>query len=81
MEPAALVAALETALRRRGAVLREEPLPAGRGAGGHCTLRGVPTVVVPAGAPLPERAAILLAALRWIGPGDQWLPPALRERL
>lgn len=81
VELPALVDALERALVRRGVRLREEALPALGGAGGHCVVHGVPTVLLSTAATLPERADVLLAALRWVGPGDQWLPPAIRERL
>jgi hypothetical protein len=78
MELPALIDALEKALTRRGVTIRQEAIS---GAGGHCVLRGVPTVIVSASASAAERAEVLLEALRFVGPGDQWLPPALRERL
>lgn len=81
MELPALVDALEKALCRRGVQIREEALPAAHGRGGHFVLRGVPTVILASDGSLADRAEVLLAALRWVGPGDQWIPPAIRERL
>jgi hypothetical protein len=81
VELARLIDALDKALTRRGVVIREEAMPEGAGPGGHCVLKGKATVIVSSRASLAERAEVLLAALRFVGPGDQWLPPALRERL
>jgi hypothetical protein len=81
MELPALIDALEKALVRRGVTIRAEAIRDGGSLGGYCVLRGVPTVIVAERASLAERAEVLLGALRRVGPGDQWLPPAIRERL
>jgi hypothetical protein len=81
MELPALIDALDKALTRRGVTIREEPMPEGSGPGGYCVLKGKPTVLVSARASPAERAEVILAALLYVGPGDQWLRPALRERL
>ena len=77
---------LTKAAQRKGIVVRVEPFDPGlsdekRPSGGLCTLFGKPMILVDSRAAMPDRIAMVAAALGTVNLEDVFLPPIVRATI
>ncbi len=74
---------LEALAGRLGVAIRAEPFDKGAlgGRGGLCRVRGKPVIVMDASLPVPDRIAVLAAALATFDLDSVYVSPVLRGRI